>query len=360
MADTTFSPNTADFSKELVREASQAIFTEAYGNAAISDIHEIMEDIKVNKQIVFVGGLTNMLGKGTNTCDTDTATNAIPMSQKVWTPADVSDRLAFCWKSLEDTFWAYILKTGVDKADVSETEFMVFIGERITEALLEMIYRIAHFNNTAADNVSGGGVITNGTDLAFFNKIDGLWVQVFAAVAANSDRKTDGLASRNGQASKALQKFTPTDTSNFVVTKTLEEMGYEADERLMSRTNVIINVTKSVGDQYKRELKAANRAFTTERIENGIDVLKADGLEVRVLSIWDRIIRAYEDNGTTWNLPHRALMTVKENIPIGTADSSSFSDFDVFYDKTEKKTFVDIATTIDCKLLEEHLFQAAY
>jgi len=59
-------------------------------------------------------------------------------------------------------------------------------------------------------------------------------------------------------------------------------------------------------------------------------------------------------------LPHRALMTVKENIPLGTADSGSFNDYDVFYDKTDKLTYVDIATTLDCKLLEEHLFQVAY
>ena len=357
---TTFNPNTADFSKELVREASEAIFTEAYSNAALSDVHEIMQDIKVNKQIVFVGGLSTMLGKGSNDCNSDVSTNAIPMSQKVWTPADVSDRLSFCWKALEDTFWAYILKSGVEKADVTETEFMVFIGERIEEALLEMVYRIAHFNNTAAALVSGGGVITNGTDLDFFDKIDGLWVQIFAAVASDSDRQTLGIDTRNAGASYAAQKFTATDTTNFVVTETLENMSYEADERLMSKANVSILVTKSVGDQYKRELKKANRAFTTERIEGGIEKLMCDGLEVRIFSLWDRIIRAYEDNGTTYNLPHRALMTVKENIPVGTADAGSFSDYDVFYDKTDKLTYVDIATTIDCKLLEEHLFQVAY
>ena len=357
---TTFNPNTADFSKELVREASEAIFTEAYRNAAVADIHEIYEDVKVNKQIVFVGGLTTMLGKGSNDCNSDVSNNAIPMSQKVWAPADISDRLSFCWKALEDTFWAYILKTGVDKADVSETEFMVFIGERIEEALLEMIYRIAHFNNTAADNVSGGGVITNGVDLDFFNKIDGLWTQIYAAVATNPDRLTSGLDGRNGGASYAAQKFDATDTTNMVVTETLDNMTYEADERLMGRSNVIITTTKSVGDQYKRELKKANRAFTTERIENGIEQLIVDGLEVRIFSLWDRIIKANMNDGSSLFLPHRALMTVKENIPLGTADSGSFNDYDVFYDKTDKLTYVDIATTLDCKLLEEHLFQVAY
>ena len=344
----TFNPNTADFSKELVREANQAIFTEAYGNATLTDIHEIVQDIKVSKQIVFVGGLSNMLGKGTNECNTDESTNAIPMSQKVWTPADVSDRLSFCWKALEDTFWAYALKTGVEKADVSE-------------ALLEMIYRIAHFNDTAADNVSGGGVITNGTDLAYFNKIDGIWKQLFSIVGADADRLTDGVIdTRNQGASYAAQKFDSTDTANMEVSKQLQEMSFEADERLTAMNGVQIIVTKSIGDQYKRELTRAGLSYSTERLENGMEMLKSDGLEVLVFSLWDRIIKAYEDNGTTYNLPHRALMTVKENIPIGTADAMSFGEFDVFYDKTEKKTFVDIATTIDAKVLEDHLVQVAY
>lgn len=358
---TTFNPNTADFSKELVRSGNDAIFTEAFQNVGLTDIHEIMEDIKVNKQIVFVGGLTNLLGKGANTCDGTVSDNTIPMSQKVWTPADISDRLSFCWKALEDTFWAYALKTGVEKADVSATEFMAFIGSRVEEALLEMIYRIAHFNNTAADTVSGGGVITNGTDLDFFNKIDGLWVQIFAAVAGDADRLTAGiLDTRNQGASYAAQKFTSTDTTNLEVTNVLQEMMYGADERLTAMANLELIVTKSVGDQYKRELTNANKSFTTERLENGIEMLKADGIEVKIFSLWDRIIRAYEDNGTTYNLPHRALLTVKENIPLGTADAGSFSNFDVWYSKDDKVTYLEIATTLDAKLLQEHLFQVAY
>lgn len=358
---TTFNPNTADFDKELVRSGNDAIFTEAFQNVGITDIHEIMEDIKVNKQIVFVGGLTNLLGKGTNECNSNVSDNTIPMSQKVWEPADISDRLSFCWKALEDTFWAYALKTGVEKADVSETEFMAFIGSRVEEALLEMIYRIAHFNNTAADHVSGGGVITNGTDLDFFNKIDGIWTQVFAAVAVNADRLTGGiLDTRNQGASYAAQKFTATDTTDLAVTNVLQEMMYGADERLTAMANLELIVTKSVGDQYKRELTNANKAFTTERLENGIEMLKADGIEVKIFSLWDRIIRAYEDNGTTYNLPHRALLTVKENIPLGTADAGSFSNFDVWYSKDDKVTYLEFATTLDAKLLQEHLFQVAY
>ena len=357
---TTFSPNTAAFNGEEIKSASEAIFTEAFSNLALTEVHEIIQDIKVNKQIVFVGGLANMLGKDSGACNPTANANTIPMSEKVWTPADVSDRLSFCWKALEDTFWAYALKTGVEKADVSTGEFMAFIGSRIEEALLEMVYRIAWFNDTEADNVSGGGIITDGTDVAFFDKIDGIWKQIFTAVASDSTKKTLGLDSRNGQASKALQAFTATDTTNKVVTNTLLNMTYEADERLMSKAGAFIIATKSVGDQFKRELRAFNSAFTTERIEGGIEILRADGLEVRIFSLWDRIIRAYEDNGTTWNLPHRALLTVKENIPIGTADAMSFGDFDVFYDKTDKVTYVDIATAIDAKLLEDMYFQAAY
>ena len=77
-------------------------------------------------------------------------------------------------------------------------------------------------------------------------------------------------------------------------------------------------------------------------------------------SFQDRIIRAYENDGTVYNLPHRAILMVKSNMQIGTEDLSTLSEVDVFYDKKEKKNYVDTEYLIDAKIIEDYLIQAAY
>jgi hypothetical protein len=50
----------------------------------------------------------------------------------------------------------------------------------------------------------------------------------------------------------------------------------------------------------------------------------------------------------------------KTNLQIGTEEESTFSEVDIFYDKTLKKTFFDFQFDIDVKVLEDYLIQSAY
>jgi len=154
--------------------------------------------------------------------------------------------------------------------------------------------------------------------------------------------------------------FTSTDTTNKVVINALQNMLYGADLRLRERGDLVYIVTQSVADQYSKELKAANVAFTTERYENGISVLKSDGIEVISFSLWDRIIKAYYDNGTTYYLPHRAVLTTKENLVIGFDSMGAMADFDVHFDRVTKKNYIDFQINMDAKVVEDYMVQVAY
>jgi hypothetical protein len=348
------------FNGEEIKAVSEAVFESAFSKPELTKFHSVVNGIVAKKQIAILGRLNGLVGKGTGSCDPSSATNAIVNTEKFWNPAVVSDRFESCWTDLKETFFLYGTKKGIEKYDLTGTDFLNFVEELVTDAIQEAIYRIAWFGDTTAENVVDGGVITNGTDLAYFNKIDGFWKQIFAIVTADATRKTTDLASRNGQASFALQAFTATDTTNKVVSNALQNMRFGADYRLREQAGLVYVVTQSVADQYERELLAYNIAFTTERLENGITLLKSGGIEVYSFNLWDRIIRSYYSNGTVYHLPHRAVLVTPTNLQVGTEEVTAMSGMDVFNDKKSKKNFIDFAFNIDAKVVLDYEIQVAY
>ena len=355
-----FDPNDLAFNGEEIKSSAEAVFVSAFAPNTVADLLTIVGGIKAKKQIAILGRFNSLLGKGNGGCVNDGRVVTTPMTQKVWQPETISDRLAYCWADLKETFWIWGTKNGIAKADLTATDFLLYIEELLSTELIETWMRIAYFNDTDAETVTDGGVITDGTDLAFFNRIDGIWKQLFAIGTATPERKTAGLATKNAAASYALQAFSSADTTNKVVMNLLFNMEVEADSRLTSKEGLKFQVTKSVFDQYKRELTFANINYTTERLENGMMQINAGGTPVVCVEFWDRIIRTYFDNGTTWHLPHRAILTSPQNIQVGTEEESTLTGFDVFYDKTLKTTYVDFQFDIDAKVILDHEVQLAY
>lgn len=357
-----FNPSTLTLEEAELKSSAEAVFESAFAKPQLDKLNTIVNGIVAKQKIAILGRFQGLLGAGSGECNPDASSTTIKASQKSWDPATVSDRLVYCWTDLKETFFVWGLKKGIQKADLTGTEFLVFVEELLSDALIETYLRIAYFNDTdaAATDDSPAGNITSGTNLAFFNKIDGIFKQIFAIVAADANRLTSGLTSRNGQASFAAQAFTDTDTTNKVVTKTLQNMKFGADMRLRGKANLVYIATQSVVDQYERELIASEANFTIDRLENGFTVLKNGGIEVIGFDFWDRIIRAYFSNGTKYYLPHRIILSTPENLQIGTEEASALSEYDVHYDKTLKKTIVDFQFNLDAKVVEDHMIQVAY
>jgi hypothetical protein len=352
-------PTDLTFNGEEIKELSQAIFESTFAKPEASLFHTFVPGIKAKKQIALLGRIEGLTGKGSGECNPTSNGSTIGMSEKFWDPSTVSNRETECWENLQESFFIYGTKNGIDQADLDGTDFWKFLMERMADTLVEEYYRIAWFSDTAADNAPAGN-ITAGIDLGYFNKIDGLWKQLFAIVTADANRKTLGIDSRNGQATFALQEFDATDTTNNVVTNTLQDMRYGSDFRLRGKAGLQYIVTQSVLDQYEKELTAAQKPYTTERLENGMSVLKSGGIEVIGFQFWDRMIRAYENDGTVYFLPHRALLTVKENTQIGTAEEANLSEMATIYDPIKKEMHLDTGYNIDVKIIEDYLVQVAY
>lgn len=357
----TLNPADLAFNGDEIRDLQEATFEMVFEKPELTLFHSIVGGIKAKQQIVILGLLNGLTGKGSGGCDPVANPNTITNTEKFWDPVTISDRITECWIDLQNTFFIYGTQNGIKKADLTKTDYFNFLIERRADSLLDEVLRHAWFGDTAADNAPTG-VITPGVDLGFFNKIDGFWKQIFAIVAADASRLTAGLGSRNGQATKAAQVFTSTDTDNRVVTNTLQNMRFGSDTRLRKGKagELMYVVTQSVADQYERELIDADKPFTIDRLENGVSILKSGGIDVVSFEFWDRMIEDNFDDGTVFFLPHRALLLTKSNMQIGTEEEGTLTEMDVIYDPTTKKNHLDTSYDLDAKIIEDYKIQAGY
>lgn len=358
-ANLLFTPSDLTFSPEEVRSLQECVFEDVYENPEINKFHKVVPGIVSGKQIALLG-LLGMVGKSGKGCDPTSDNVSFGVSEKFWAPASNSIRLEACGKDFLDSFFVWGMNKGIKKADLTNTDFFAFVQERLAFANLEALFRIAWFADTDAADVdaSPAGILTAGTDETLFNHIDGIWKQIYAIVATTAARRV--TITKNAGVSYSAQEFDTTDTTNKVVSGYLQTMRFSADYRLRGKANLIYVATQSVVDQYEKELTNANVAYTTERLENGMTILKSGSIEVYGWNLWDRIIRENFDNGTTYYQPHRIVLTTTDNIQLGLEDEGAFKGVDAFYDKKSKKNFIDVEYTLDAKLVQDYLVVAAY
>lgn len=347
--------------KEIM-SLSEAILVDFYAKPQIADIHTIRTGIKAKQQIAFLGTLNGLIGKPRENCDTTVDTNSITNTEKFWNPCHLGFRFEECWADWLETFFVWGMNNGMKKEDLTDTDVFNFMRNRMTDAMEEAVLRYAWFGNTDAANAddSPPGVITSGLNLSYFNCFDGFWQQIFDIVTADSTKKA-GTITKNSGVTFALQEFDATDTTNKVAHSYLRLLATKADFRLRGNPNVVFYVTQSIYDQYLAELENYTSVEGSFRLlQDGTRALTFRGIPVIPIQFWDRMIRANESNGTVYHIPHRALLTVKENLAIGTEETSNLSDIGVFYNEYHRVNVMHALWAMDAKVLKNYMIEVIY
>lgn len=352
-------PSDLTFSGEEIRSFSEAIIEQMVEYPQMDQLHTIIDGVVTKQQIAFLGHLSKITRKDLG-CGNGKLDKNIPMSEKFWDPVNLKIWLSECWEQFENTFMVYYLKKGKEKPDLTTTEiFSQWLVEEVGDAGVKDAMRIAWFGDVAADNVADGGHLTAGVDPLDYTMLDGFWKQIFAEVAANPARRF--TIDKNTQTTFANQAFNDTDTTNKVATGIFNALFFKADRRLRANPNKAIWATRSLTDQYIIERQAVpNISESYVRTETGIDSLMIQGVPVYVMDQWDDIIASDFVTATGAYLPHRAVMSTKDNLPIGFDTSIGPKDFDVFYDKMSETSNIKGLYKMDAKLLEDYMFQVAY
>lgn len=315
------------------------------------------DNIKVDTEVGFIGE-GGLVGRASQGCDPQAQDYNVGTRKVKWTPADWEILLHLCYTDITSTIAAFDLKNGLKKPDLTGTDYVDAIVTALHHSIEKFLWRFIWFMDTDAANIADGGVITAGVDVNYFNLIDGLWKQIFTQVTANASQ---GLAiAANSKSTKALQdsELAPSD-----VKALLYKMTRVAPIVLRQQEDKAIYVTQSIYDAYKESLSDVAVAALESREENfinGMPALKVNGWDVIAMPMWDEIIRAYEDNGTTYNKPHRALATAKKVLGVGFDQVGDFDQLDIWYDKDTRKVKIEGMGNGDAKLLDPSLFVAAY
>lgn len=333
---------------------SEVIFERVFNDSDLTEYHDVEAGIDVSTQIAFAGRL-GLLGKKTEGCTPNEA-DGFTMTEKFWTPVMEDFRLTHCQTDMPALLKLFRKSKNInpDFYDMVGTQELGVIISAVESALVENIHRKVWFNDTAAQTIASGGVFKNGTDLGYFNSFDGLFKQIFSEVGVGASNRV--VIDKNTQASYAAQAL-----GEDAALQIFEKMVTVADERLVAADDAFILASRSLADNYRATLRNKNLGSGfLEVVEEGRPKLYFDGIEIKVRYDWDRYIKTYQDNGTKWNLPHRAVLTTKSNIPVGTLSEADLAKLDVFYDRTQKLNIMDAAYTLDAKHLEKYLTVAAY
>lgn len=355
----TFDPTQITFNGKENQQLNEGVFESVYELPSLNEFHEIRTGIKAKEQIA-IFGLLGMVGtKGGNDCSTTVDTNQITASEKFWDPKQIDVRLTQCVKDILPSFIAWGTKNGIEKNDLTASAWMMFVQERLTFAMEEAMLRHIWFGDTdaALTTDSPAGVITaslGASGLAYFNAIDGFWKQIFDIVTADDARRY--TISENAEASYTAQLNLSAGKAKTV----WRELEKGADIRLRKQPDKIYITTQSLYDEYADYLEDQSVDASFVRLESGFEALKYRGTLIIPFDFWDRNIQANEDNGTTYYRPHRALLTVPENLQVGLEDETAYKSFLVWYEKKEKTNYIDVEFSVDAKVIHSYLVQAAY
>jgi hypothetical protein len=348
-------PGDLTFNGEEIRSIREAILEAVFTKPAITEFHTIYEDIVTKKQIPFLG----RLGKITRAdagCSSSPLSAGITMSEKFWEPQRFEIWLQECYTNLEDTFFVWSKNRGLTEPDLTGTDFASFLVERITDAMAEDAQRIAWFGDTSAASIDDTptGTLSTGVSALDYNVIDGFWKQLFTIGTANPSQVY--TISENAGISYTAQDNLASDAAY----KVFQNLMTKADYRLRSAQNKVVVATQSLVDNYAAYLESKSTDASFIRIEEGFSVLRYRNQNIIGYDLWDRYIRSDFDNGTTYDLPHRAVYTTVSNLALGVDQASALADLDQWFEKKEKTTNFRGGYKMDAKVLESYMVALAY
>ena len=334
-----------------IKDAVQETF---YNDEDFSSFVNIMK-VKNDDPIALIGEM-EMVGKKGGGCDPTYEEKGIANSQKRWELGQWEIPIKICYEALKGSIAEYSIKTGTDIGDLTSTDFMTIYTDALQRAMQQMIWRFGWFGDKAAALAgSGGGKLTEGSDVSMFNVCDGLFKRIFTATATKNH--TTIAANSETTAAEQISELRKSGAATTLVDTIL----MDADTRIVDDSDAVLLMTRSLADALTYDLKKTyHDIMPWEKLFDGFEVATYNGVKIARVGIWDRMIKAYEKGEATINLPHRAVFCNPKHLMIGTDADNLISDLDIWFDKKERRNYLYATGKIGTALLEEDMIHAAY
>ena len=331
------------FIKELVMETPE-----------FREILTIVDKVKMKQQLVFINK-SGLAGKAaTGTCERVDADELASLSQKYFDPKDVEIFYEICSKTLDSSGLFKPLfdkvETYREKYDIEGTDFAIMVADIVKEAIVDSVWRLAFYGDTdAVASTAGTAGLKDSDNIGYFSPVDGFWKQIFDS---SDVKKVDITSMQSTAMPTAAQAY-----------KAVNDTYRNADARLRQATNAVMLVSDQLFEGLVDYLTQESISFELDTTMNGMKSVKFKGVKVVNFGfVFDRYNAYFEADSTSNDpyLQHRIIMTIPENLQIGTLDSEGIASLDVFYDRGDRKLKMDAGYTISPVILDEKLVSVAY
>lgn len=338
-----------------IRDLNELLFTSTFNDPNLEDIITIAKGVENGKRLGYIDSMDDV-GTAGGGCDPTYTKAKINGYEKKWELGEWEIPKTFCYKDLTNTLAKYGMKPGTMRGDLQDTPYWdKFLIPLLQKAVIDMFWRITWFGDKDAKVHTSSGVLKTDVEPKLFTMCDGLWKKLEAIIGTNAAQKTEIKAN-------AAESYTEQKSgirAEGVAIDIIDTLLTDADGRIFDKEHAIY-MTNSLykalrADVYRR----SKYQLTSEKLMDGILVSEYDGQKLIVLDIWDRMIKKYEDNGTKYNLPHRAVLASKENLFAGTSDNNLFAALDINFNKETRKNSIYAGGDIGTLIGEDELVQVA-
>jgi hypothetical protein len=346
---------------EAVQELSDMIKLAVFEHPDLKQLITVADGIKYGKKVGYYDKLGSIgMKKGATACTLNTIAASVTTSEKTWTPGAWDTRLVWCADDIKNTIAAKTLKTGVNRFDMTNTEYMDLVAVLVQEALVEFYWRTAWFGDLTAANTddSPAGYITPTVDVKFLNFCDGLFKRAYAIIAAAPAQRIS-LATYNNQATYALQRSSLSAANALIAAQQMILLApMELRSALLSGEYV-----QACTQMFYDKVAANFQSFALEsmkvNLENGVSGIKIEGVTFIAVPSWDNLINIYENDGTKWHDPYRSLLYNPKHALIGVPSISDWGTFESWYEKKDKSVYIDMDDTIDTQWVYDNMVMFA-
>ncbi len=356
-----------DFSKitpdnGAVRVLSKLLFLNVLDadTSAIGQVTTVLTGVHKGDKVVGIGEF-GALGKKGGGCKPTYDNALLNAVEKEWKIEQWAVNLGLCYEDVKDTLVKYAMRWDKDVADLTASDYLLDVVEpRLQSAIEKAVIRMILLGDTQAAHIAGdgGGNITAGKDLSLFTTCDGFFKRVEAIAAEKPETRVTIAA--NAETTYAEQMNGVRESG--VAMKIFDDMIFAASGTLIGASDKVIIATRSLADALAKDIRDNNKGseLQWQSIMNGVDVATYDGITVVRMPILDDLIREFYNTGTALVNPHRAILTTKNNLLLGTPSDDIFSELDVWFDRTDKMNYISGIGWLDTQILDDNLVISAF
>lgn len=336
---------------------SKALFEKVFLASEIERSHTVVTGVRNGNLVPIITDVPNyesfpfIDASSCNTPECDIKSN---YSAYKWELGLISCRVPICLRTFNDNFLLFwnqykMLNPGKVDSTYLRTALLQYLTNQVKNNLNAAKWRVAYF----ADKASNSN---------YFNGFNGWFVQM----AANTSLVVP--IEKNSASTYAGQKLTGLEIYGLLVA--MEE---KYNEQEWAGVNP---VTFKMPKKLALTLASYMNSLKDKSCCDGVEILNPDnvatksfsfdrlafrGIPIEVMPEWDAIINnTSELNGGGGNNPrvdpNRIILTYKDNLLVGTEERDQLAMLDVFFEKKDKKVYIDAEAYIGAAVpLKEYI-----